>query len=52
LPNDAETIPLPKEETTPPVTKMYFVSVTIVFFTIKPTKVQKNYETTFDVVNY
>ena len=24
-PNEAETIPLPKEEVTPPVTKMYFV---------------------------
>ena len=24
-PSEAETIPLPKEEVTPPVTKMYFV---------------------------
>jgi len=34
LPSDDAMIPLPRDETTPPVTKMYFVSATICVVTI------------------
>jgi hypothetical protein len=40
LPNEAETIPFPKEETTPPVTKIYFVlATTFVFYFYEVTKI-------------
>ena len=37
-PNEAETIPLPKEEVTPPVTKMYFVFFLLISLGLRKVK--------------